>query len=109
MEGIAVAIAAAVVVVVTSLFKRVDMSTKVKTFIATVVSAATALLADFASRGWSFDGYTGADILGTSVLVFGASQLIYKFIMEGTAADAALESVGDSSNNGNPDEEAIGQ
>ena len=84
------------VVLLTSLFKQVDMSSKVKNFIATLFSVAGAVVTDLAGREWDVSSYVGVDILAAALAIYGGSQLIYKFIMDGTAIDAKLESIGHS-------------
>lgn len=79
------------VVVLTSLFKNVSMGAKAKNAIAVVVSSVAGVLTDLSGRNFDFGSYAAADILGTALIIYGASQLVYNFIMKGTAADAKLE------------------
>lgn len=94
VTGIVIFASIVAVVVLTSLFKNVDMSAKVKNSIAVIISVVAGVLTDLAGRNFDFGSYAAADILGTALIIYGASQLVYTFIMKGTAADAALESVG---------------
>lgn len=100
MTGIVIFVCIVAVVIGTSLFKNVTMSDKVKNFIAVVISVVAGILTDLAGRNFDFGSYAAADILGTSLIIYGASQLVYHFIMKGTEADAKLEAVG--SNAGDP-------
>lgn len=85
MEGIVVLVAALAVNVATSLIKNVNMTSKQKGMVALVTSA----LAGAASTFVNGDFNTG-DFAQTAVLVFGASQAIYAFILKGTPADFVL-------------------
>lgn len=82
-------IAAVAVVLVTSLLKLPLVSTQVKVIIATVASVVGAAVSI-----WLSGGLDTAELLPASLQVFGASQLIYRFIMEGGRVDKALENVG---------------
>jgi uncharacterized membrane protein len=91
VTGIFVLVVSALVVLLTSLFKTVNMSVKVKTLIATVLSVIGGVGADLASKGFDVSQYAGLDILTTALVIYGGSQLIYNFIMKGTSVDAKLE------------------
>lgn len=93
MEGLIVFVVAVLVVLGTSLIKSVDMSDKVKNAIAVVLSVIGGIVTDLSTRAFDFSTYQGLDILGTVLVIYGASQLIYKFIMEDTTVDQKLESV----------------
>ena len=94
MEAIIVFACIVGVVLLTSLFKTVNMSDKVKNLIATVLSVAGGVVTDLTAKGWDVSQYAGVDILTAALAIYGASQLIYKFIMEGSKLDATLENVG---------------
>lgn len=81
------------VVLLTSLFKNVDMSSKVKNAIATGFSVVGAVVTDLAARGWNVSEYQGVDILTAALTIYGGSQLIYNFIMNGTRLDEKLAEV----------------
>jgi hypothetical protein len=84
VAGLAVA-----VVLLTSLFKNVEWSDKVKNLVAVVFSVVGGAVSVWLSGG--FDG--AVDVLQTSLLVYGASQLLYAFILKGTTPEAALANV----------------
>ena len=91
MTGLIVLIVAVLVVLATSLFKNVNMSDKVKNLIATVLSVVGGVVTVLGTNGWDFTGFDGGDVLGTVLIVYGASQLIYNFILKGTQVEAKLE------------------
>lgn len=91
MTGIVVFALSIAVVLLTSIFKSVEMSSKTKTLIAAVLSAVGAAVTDLATNGWDFGGYKSADVLGTAIVIFGTANLIYSFIMKGTTVDAKFE------------------
>lgn len=91
MTGIIVLVVAVLVVLATSLFKNVEMSDKAKNLIATVLSVIGGVVTVLGTNDWSFDGFNGGDVLGTVLIVYGAAQLIYNFILKGTQVDAKLE------------------
>lgn len=82
------------VVFLTSLFKNVEMTARVKNLIAVAVSSVAGVLTDLSGRNFDFGSYAAADIMGTALIIYGASQLVYNFIMKGTKADAKLEEIG---------------
>lgn len=79
------------VVLLTSLFKVVEFSTKVKQVIAVVVSTVGGGLTAFATG--RFDSVQ--DVLATVLVVYGLSQAIYQFLFDNGRVlgglDAALE------------------
>jgi len=91
MTGLIVLVVAVAVVLATSLFKNVDMSDKVKNLIATLLSVVGGVVTVLGTNGWDFSGFDGGDVLGTVLIVYGAAQLIYNFILKGTQVDAKLE------------------
>jgi len=91
MTGLIVLVVAVAVVLATSLFKNVDMSDKVKNLIATILSVVGGVVTVLGTNDWSFSGFDGGDVLGTVLIVYGAAQLIYNFILKGTQVDAKLE------------------
>lgn len=93
MTGIVIFACIVLVVLGTSLFKNVQMSDKVKNAIAVVLSTIAGILTDLAGRNFDFGSYAASDIFGTALIIYGASQLVYNFIMKGTTLDARLESV----------------
>lgn len=103
MEALIVFICVVAVVLLTSLFKTVNMSDKAKNLIATVLSVAGGVVTDLTAKGWDVSQYAGVDILTAALAIYGASQLIYKFIMEGSKLDAKLENVGSGENANTPD------
>ncbi len=85
MEGIVVLVAALLVNVATSLIKNVNMSSKQKGTVALVTSVLAGLAASFVNGDFNTGNFAQ-----TAVLVFGASQAIYSFILKGTSADAIM-------------------
>lgn len=100
VEGIIILVVIVGVVLLTSLFKTVNMSTRTKTVLATALSVVGGVVADLSAKGFDVSQYQGVDILTAALVVYGGSQLIYNFIMKGTSAgaalDAKLEEVGSS-------------
>lgn len=86
MEGILVLVSALVVNVATSLIKNVRMTSKQKGSVALGTSAVAGLAAAWIQNG----GFDTGDFAQTAVLVFGASQAIYSFILRGTPADEIM-------------------
>lgn len=93
MTGLIVFGVALLVVLATSLFKNVDMSSRAKNVIATVLSIIGGGLTVVGTNGWDFSGFEAGDVLGTVLIVYGAAQAIYQFILKGTETDAKLEEV----------------
>ena len=91
MTGLIVFGVAVLVVLATSLFKNVDMSSKVKNVIATVLSVVGGVVTVLGTNGWDFNSFNAGDVLGTVLIVYGAAQLLYQFILKGTRVDATLE------------------
>lgn len=85
MEGIVVMVAALAVNLSTSLIKNVKMTSKQKGSVALATSALAGLAATLASGDFN----TG-EFAQTAILVFGASQAIYSFVLKGTPADQIL-------------------
>ena len=79
------------VVLATSLIKNVTMSTRAKNAIAAVLSVVAGVFVDLTTHGFDFGSYAAADILGTVLVIYGASQAIYQFILKGSPLDAKLE------------------
>lgn len=96
MTGIVVFVVAVVVVLATSLFKNVDMSDKVKNVIATILSVIGGVVTTLGTNGWDFAQFEAGDVLGTVLIVYGAAQLIYHFILKGTAVEAKLAETGNA-------------
>ena len=88
--GIIVLVAALLVVVGTSLLKAVDMSTRTKNIIAVVLSAIAGAATVFIENGLDFSNLAGEGILQTALVVYGASQIFYNFILKGTGVEAKL-------------------
>lgn len=94
MTGLLVFVFAVVVVLATSLFKNVDMSSRVKNVIAAALSVAGGAITAGIDAGWDFSSFAATDVLTTVLLVYGAAQAIYQFVLKGTQVDAKLESTG---------------
>jgi hypothetical protein len=93
LTGIVVFGVAVLVVLATSLIKNVTMSNRTKTLIATVLSVVGGVITVLGTHSWDLSSFSGADVSQTALLVFGAAQLIYQFILKNTSADAVLEDV----------------
>lgn len=90
--GLIVLGVSALVVFLTSLFKTVNMSDKMKNALAFGVSAIAGVVTDLSTKNWDLSAYASLDIMATVLIIYGAANLIYQFIMKGTAVDAKLES-----------------
>lgn len=88
--GLIVFVVAVLVVLATSLVKNVNMSDKLKNLIATAISVLGGGLTVVGTNGWDFSGFDGGDVIGTALLVYGAANLIYNFILKGTQVEAKL-------------------
>ena len=75
-----------VVSVLTSLFKNKGWSDKEKTAIATGLS----ILGGIATVGVDSGDWSAANLAGNAVAIFGASQIVYRYILSGTKLDKAL-------------------
>jgi hypothetical protein len=91
--GLVVFVLAVVVVLATSLFKTVDLSTKVKSLIAIVLSVVAGSVTVWVSQGGDF---STANVVQSVALVYAASQVMYDFIFKGTKIDNVLTSIGGS-------------
>lgn len=85
-----IAIAAVLVVLAVAILKNVSMSSDKKNVIATVVSAIAGAVGAYVEAG-SLEALTGGGVLATVLLVYGASQLIYKFITKPSGIDETIE------------------
>jgi hypothetical protein len=81
------------VVLATSLIKNVKMSDRVKNLIAVVLSTVAGVIIDLQTHGFDFGSYAAQDVLGTVLVIYGASQAVYNFILKGTTVEAKLEQV----------------
>ena len=88
--GLIVLLVSGGVVLLTSLFKNVNWSDRVKNILALGLSAVAGVVTDLASKNWDLAAYANLDILTTVLVIYGAAQLIYNFIMKGTAVEATL-------------------
>lgn len=80
------------VVLFTSLIKNVEWNPKKKNFIAVVLSVLGAGISVLISGG--LDSLLTADLLQSIVLVYGGSQALYNFVLNGTIVEAKLANVG---------------
>lgn len=93
MVGFIVFGAVLAVVLATSLIKNVKMSDRVKNLIAVVLSTVAGVLIDLQTHSFDFGSYAAQDVLGTVLVIYGASQAVYNFILKGTTVEAKLEQV----------------
>jgi len=83
-------------VLLTSVFKQVDFSARIKSLIAVVVSVGLGALV-----AWKQDLFNNTqDVFQAITAVYAFSQLAYQFLLKGTALDGTLEAFGDPSNPG---------
>ena len=83
--GLAVA-----VVLLTSLFKTIDLDSRLKALLSVVFSVAAGAVSVVIALGGDF---TSTNLTEAVALIYAASQLIYNFILKGTALDSKLTSV----------------
>jgi hypothetical protein len=83
----------ALVVFVTSLLKTVNMGDKFKNAIAFGISAIAGVVTDLSTKNWDLSAYANLDILATVLVIYGAANLFYQFIIKNTVIDAKLESI----------------
>jgi hypothetical protein len=100
VAGWIILISIVAVVFGTSLIKTANMTDKTKNLIATIISLIGGVVTDLAGKGFDVSQYAGLDILTAALVVYGAAQLIYQFIMKGSTLDAKLESVGSDTGEG---------
>ena len=93
--GLVVFVLAVVVVLATSLFKTINLSSKVKALIAVVLSVVAGSVTVWVSQGGDF---TTTNVVQSVALVYAASQVMYDFIFKGTKIDNVLTSIGGSEN-----------
>ena len=80
---------AVVVVGLTSLIKMPWFSHKLRTLVATVVSVAGAGV-----HLWLTGDFETMDMMASVLQVYGASQLLYQFMLDGTKVDDVMERTG---------------
>lgn len=88
---------AVLVTLLTSLFKTINLSSKVKSLIAVVLSVVTGGVTVWVSQGGDF---TTSNVVESVALIYSASQIIYDFILKGTSLDARLTAVGSKDSSG---------
>lgn len=76
------------VVLFTSLLKNVNWNPKGKLVIATVLSVLGGVIAVVATGGWA--AFAALPLFESVSMVFTASQLLYKFILDGTKLESKL-------------------
>ena len=93
MLGVLVFITAIVVVIATSILKNVDMTNTQKNTIATVVSVIGGAVTVVIENG-GFENFLSGGLMATVLVVYGAAQLIYKFILPQNVEDFLSQNVG---------------
>jgi hypothetical protein len=90
---IAIIVTAFLVVLGTSLIKYAGLSAKVKNVIAIVLSAVGAGVVTVVTGGLdqAADVKDVSDLLALVTMVYGVSQVIYHFLLDGTGVDDSLE------------------
>ena len=96
---------AILVVLLTSVFKTVDVPSKVKSLIAVVLSVVAGAVAVWAAQGGDF---TATNVVQAVGLVYAASQVIYDFILKGTSLDQSLTAFTPFGGGGSSDSNAPG-
>jgi heme/copper-type cytochrome/quinol oxidase subunit 4 len=86
--GLAVA-----VVLLTSLFKTINLDPKWKSLIAVVLSVVAGAVTVWVSQGGDF---TTTNVVQSVTMVYAASQVLYDFVFKGTSLDQMLTSIGSS-------------
>lgn len=84
---------AVAVVVITSLLKMPWLSEKAKVAIATITSIVGA-----AVHTWFTGDFEAMELIPTALQILGGSQLLYKFLLDHSKVDAALERFGTKKN-----------
>lgn len=84
--GLAVA-----VVLLTSLFKTINLDSKWKSLIAVVLSVAGGAVTVWVAQGGDF---TTTNVVQSVSMVYAGSQVLYDFIFKGTGLDQVLTSIG---------------
>lgn len=95
MLGILVFVTAILVVIATSVLKNVDMSNTQKNIIATVVSVIGGAVTVVIENG-GFDNFLSGGLMATVLVVYGAAQLIYKFILPQSVEDFLAQKTGNT-------------
>jgi len=92
--GVAIA-----VVLLTSLFKTINLSTRVKSLISVVLSVVGGAVTVWVTNGGDF---STTNIVQAVALVYASSQILYNFILKNTPLDQTLTSItiGGSKNTG---------
>lgn len=80
-----------IVVLFASLLKNVNWNPKGKLAIATVLSVIGGIVAVIATGGWA--AFAALPLFESISMVFTASQLLYKFILDGTKLESNLAEV----------------
>lgn len=93
MLAILVLVAALLVVVATSVLKHGNMSKAHKNILATVISLIAGGVTAFIEAG-SLEALTAGGVLSTVLLVYGAGQLVFKFLLPDSADEFLTENVG---------------
>jgi len=78
------------VVLLTSVFKTIDVNSKIKALIAVVLSIVAGAVTVWVTQDGDF---SSINITQAIALVYAASQVVYDFIFKGTSVDQALTSV----------------
>jgi len=92
MESILLLVTAGVAALAASLVKMPWFSKKVKVMLATIVSVVAATVYTYTTG--DFQGFADIQLLEVTAQVFGLSQAVYFFILDGTKVDEVLENVG---------------
>lgn len=92
--GIAVLIAALIVVLGTSVLKTADWSSKTKETVAGVLSVVAGIVTVLIDNGGDFAVFGTTGVLGVVVMIYGAATAIHKFLLPKAADDFLEQNVG---------------
>lgn len=104
MIGLVVFVLAVVVVLATSLIKQFGWKSQLTHGVVVVLSVVGGAVGTLGAHNWDFSQFQGGALAATALAVYGASQLLYNFILTGTDfgqnLDAKLTAVGSDSSPG---------
>lgn len=84
-------------VLLTSLFKQIEWSTRAKSILSIVISTIGGTLTFVLTKG-NWDNLLTADLFQTVITVYGGSQVFYNLILKGTLPEQKLAEIGSKNN-----------
>jgi len=91
LTGLVILLLGVVTVVGTSLLKNVEWSDKTKNLIALGLSVLGGGVYVLQQEGWDVSAFASVDLLEMVTMVYGASQALYGFVLNGTGFNTTLE------------------